>query len=128
MPLTSRAVNVIRKCSVLFALFTLTLLVGGCRSRQGGVAKPAGVPADAFRVGGADGGVYVELKKVASDPADSYQGTIFEERTGIVWYRGKLKLLPNGNATIDVKDADLFSGWDGDALLLKDGRKLVAQK
>lgn len=105
------------------------VLLAGCQEPQPSVAaKPKGVPEDAFQVGGTDGGVYVELSKIATDPPDCYRGSIFEERSGTLWFRGTLKLRPSATAPVDVHNAALFSGWDGDALLLKDGRKLVAQR
>jgi hypothetical protein len=105
------------------------MLVVGCRqSRQGALDRPEGVPAQAFRIGGAEGGVYVALSKAATDPAAFYRGSVFEEHSGALWYKGPLKLVPADSPPIDIKDASLFSGWDGDALLLKDGRKLVAQR
>ena len=125
---TVRATNMRRNLITAIALLGVVLLVGCQQSQQNVAEKPTGVPGDAFQVGGADGGVYVELSKVASDPPDCYRGSIFEERSGTLWFRGTLKLRPATTPPIDIHNAALFSGWDGDALLLKDGRKLVAQR
>ncbi len=100
-------------------LVGVLLVVGGCR-RAAEPERPSGVPAQAFWLGGADGGVFVLLQASASGRAD-YKARIFYPH-GEVWYEGLLHL--DRGPAVNVADQHLFSGWDGTALLLSDGRRL----
>lgn len=89
--------------------------------------KPAGVPAEAFWVGGPDGGVFVRLERTKGRPG-TYAAKIFHPY-GEVWYAGPLVAAPpDASADIDPSQHDQFAGWDGERLLLGDGRWLDSVK
>lgn len=87
-------------------------------------AKPMNVPVSAFWIGGDDGGVFVILEKVKASPKEVYFSEIYNDQTGEILYKGQLVLYPPGQLQIEYKNPHLFSGWDGEALHLKDGRLL----
>lgn len=45
-------------------------------------------------------------------------------QNGSLWYEGRLTLTPDSGPPVDLRDRDQLVGWDGEALLLKDGRAL----
>ena len=87
--------------------------------------RPAGVPAQAFWVGGPDGGVFVLLER-ANDRKGTFAGKIFHP-DGELWYAGPLVPAPR-DAGIDPTQHDQFAGWDGERLLMADGRWLESVK
>ena len=90
--------------------------------------KPSIVPETAFFVGGLDGGVYVELKKLSSDPINIYQANIYYDyEICELQYSGKLK-INNIEKDFNYSDVNVYSGWDGDTLYLQDGRFLKIVK
>ena len=84
--------------------------------------RPRAVPKTALWLGGPDGGAFVLVKRAAKAPA-TFDAQIFHEN-GEVWYRGPMDLDPPGGNAPDVADRAVFSGWDGDRLILTDGRLL----
>ena len=84
--------------------------------------RPESVAADAAWVGGPDGGVWVSLRVDAGQGV--YQAKIQHE-TGTVEYEGRLRLEPAGEWSVDLS---LIDAWDGDALLLSDGRVLQTEE
>ncbi|HYP74352.1 MAG TPA: hypothetical protein VER12_00265 [Polyangiaceae bacterium] len=87
--------------------------------------RPAGVPAGAFWVGGPDGGVFVFLEP-SSDRKGSLVGKIYHP-DGELWYAGPLVPKPAG-ASVDPSQHDQFAGWDGERLLMTEGRWLESAK
>lgn len=87
--------------------------------------RPAGVPATAVWVGGADGGVFVAVRERGEGPPGIYDAEIYWEG-GELWYRGRLKLEPPGGRPVETDDASALSAWDGEALHLADGRAMKA--
>jgi hypothetical protein len=116
-------------CSVLFVVIAGSAFLAGCDKRQSDQPpRPVGVPENAFWVGGADGGVFIILEKQSGDASGVYQGTIYHDSSGRIWYRGRLIVEPKGNAIVDITNPKLFDGWDGRYLHLIDGRRMEASK
>jgi len=86
--------------------------------------KPDNIPEKALWVGGADGGVYVLVKKDESDNKALYDAKIYYSE-GSVSYAGKLVINTPNNPLYDYQDISSYSGWDGDTLYLRDGRLLT---
>ena len=81
-------------------------------------------PGGSWWVGGVDGGVYVFIED-DDNPADNiYQGSIYFDSDKTLWYRGKFQY--SENTAIDVNNRDIYSGWDGARLYLKDNSYLTA--
>jgi hypothetical protein len=88
--------------------------------------RPESVPSDAMWIGGIDGGAWVLLKKNESDPAYIYYGEIYGDQAGDRWYIGKLEVVPHTQPVVPLHNPEVLGVWDGDNLLLKDGRKMRA--
>jgi hypothetical protein len=108
---------------VIGLLLVLGLQLAGCREKQGSPARPARVPREAFWLAGPDGGVFVAVQKRPQDPPPLYQVRIFYPY-GEPWYEGPLTVEPTERADVDLSDPRIFVGWDGERLLLSDGRAL----
>ena len=79
-------------------------------------------PNDSFWLGGADGGVFIDIKD-DDDPNDQiYVGTIYNDGDQTIWYQGPFKLVSTSAFAVDNRD--LYSFWDGEKLYLKDGSYL----
>ena len=107
------------------AFLPVVLLLAACTVEPAEPERPAAVPAEAAWVGGADGGVFVELETGGS--GDRFTGTIYYETTGEVWYRGAFRLDPAGSGAVPLDDPTQWNAWDGESLYLMDGRRLVAE-
>ena len=83
--------------------------------------RPAAVPIAALWIGGADGGVFVEI----SQDESSYSGTIYTDSTGEIWYRGNFTY--SGNSQFDVNSTASYTGWDGEKLYLANGEYLQVE-
>lgn len=88
--------------------------------------RPESVPTDAMWIGGVDGGAWVLLKKNAGDPEYIYRVEIYGDQAGDKWYIGKLEVVPNSQPDVPLDNPDAFGVWDGDNLLLEDGRTMRA--
>lgn len=84
--------------------------------------RPEQVPTAALWVGGADGGVYVDISR----DAGNYSGTVYTDSTGDIWYSGSFTY--SGTAEFDVKAAESYTGWDGEMLYLANGEQLQAEQ
>lgn len=84
--------------------------------------RPEPVPVTALWVGGADGGVYVDI----NHDAGNYSGTVYTDSSGDIWYRGSFTY--SGTAEFDVKAATSYTGWDGEMLYLANGEHLQAEQ
>ena len=106
--------------------FLITLFfVSSCELKYDTVPpppKPKSVPESAFWVGGHNGGVFVSIFKEKNSKL--YFGTIYFDTNGEIWYQGKFQYT--GNASFNVVDKSLYTGWDGDFLFLSNGKKLIA--
>lgn len=112
------------KPALLF--FSFLLLFAACSSQSSTPARPDSVPKDAMWVGGIDGGAWVLLKNKQSNPEYIYYAEIYGDQAGDRWYIGKLEVEPHSSATVPLDNPDAFGVWDGDNLLLKDGRVMRA--
>lgn len=111
------------KITILFMPFIFSLLLGCNENDVTEQSKPQNVPQSALWVGGIDGGVYIDITKVKTDPSDIFDATVYYH-FGDIDYKGKL-LLNSTNKAFDYKDVSSYSAWDGDTLYLQDGRKLT---
>ena len=84
--------------------------------------RPEPVTVSALWVGGADGGVYVEIGRNDKN----YSGTVYTDSTGDAWYNGFFTY--RGTAEFDVKSAASYTGWDGEMLYLANGEYLKAEQ
>ncbi|MEO3863992.1 hypothetical protein [Rheinheimera fenheensis] len=84
--------------------------------------RPEPVPVSALWIGGADGGVYVDINR----DDKNYSGTVYTDSTGDVWYSGSF--IYSGTAEFDVKSAESYTGWDGEMLYLANGEYLKAEQ
>lgn len=116
-------------CLLASALLGFSLLIAGCDSSEPRAVeappRPAGVPENAKWVGGIDGGVFAVVEKREGVKPDLYYYGEIYFSSGELWYKGALALEPS-TSSFDPARSNLFSGWDGDALLLTDGRVLRA--
>ncbi len=105
----------------LLLLCVLTLAAAACtRTSSSEPERPAGVPADAFWVGGSDGGAFVQLRR----DGVGYSGAVYH-LDGERWFTGPFRLEPVGATPVDPADHAAVTGWDGTQLLLTEGRALV---
>jgi len=81
-------------------------------------------PNGSWWVGGIDGGVYVFIEDDANTQDNNYQGVIYYEFDKTVWYQGKFEY--NGKLPLDYKNRNIYDGWDGENLFLKDKSILKA--
>jgi hypothetical protein len=112
---------------IWLVLVVLATLVWGCTQNGSEPARPAGLPSDAFWLGGPEGGVFVSLKRHEERGSTSYSGAVYHP-DGSVWYKGSFVLEPASGKPVDPSDRQQFAGWDGTQLLLEDGRALVAKQ
>ncbi|MEP7364907.1 MAG: hypothetical protein ABI972_16770 [Acidobacteriota bacterium] len=108
----------------LAALFLGAILQLGCTTTPVTPARPANVPERAMWIGGSDGGVWVELHATAGQ-ASTVDAKVYADVSGEPLFQGKLAAEPPGAVLPPLHDASSFGGWDGTALLLKDGRRLA---
>lgn len=109
------------------ALLLVLSSVGACVvAEDAGSERPEGVPASAEWVGGADGGVWVDLQ--ATSERGEFDAAILADVTGASLYQGTLALT-DPQADDDVASLrQKLNAWDGSQLLLTDGRSLSARK
>lgn len=106
------------KLLILLAFFAGLL---SCEPYQ--ATNPNG-PNGSWWVGGSDGGVYVFIEDDTNSTDDIYQGVIYYEHDHSIWYKGKFKY--NLKSPLDFKNKQIYSGWDGEKLFLKDNSYLQA--
>lgn len=113
-------------------LFFIVLLINcGCSEQPNNQSfvdeqRPDNVPQEAFRVGGIDGGVYVVIKHAEEEASGVFSIEIYYEDSGDLWYQGRASLQANTGSVLDIADQQIFEGWDGENLYLRDGRYLKA--
>jgi hypothetical protein len=111
-------------CAHVLAVSVIAATIIGCYPVAEEPVRPNGVPAEAFWVGGADGGVFIRLEPPVAEPS-TYSGAIYAEN-GLVEYEGRFTLEPASSEPFDIQDRQGVAGWDGTRVVLKDGRALVA--
>ena len=84
--------------------------------------KPDTVSEEAIWVGGADGGVFVELSETDNDGI--YTGSIRYGHNGGLWYQGKFMYTGDDPFALDERSS--FKSWDGTTLYLSNQEQLVA--
>ena len=107
-------------------LYIVIFVLVACSAQDQTPQRPESVPSNAMWIGGIDGGAWVLLKKNESDPAYIYQAEIYGDQAGDQWYKGKLEVVPHNQPTVPLNNAEAFGVWDGDNLMLKDGRTMRA--
>jgi len=111
-----------------FIFFSLSLLliatILSCSSSEENFPRPNSIPQEAMWIGGIDGGAWVLLSKDDTQPKHIYNAEIYGDQAGDLWYSGRLQLDPKEGESFDIKNPDNFGVWDGDNLLLQDGRTL----
>ena len=108
-------------------LAVLVLLTLGVACDRGveSPPRPANVPAEAYWLGGPDGGVFVKLARTSDSKAVAAE--VYSEGTGESLYRGLLRMEPPGQPLERLDDPKIFTAWDGEKLHLADGRTLQAE-
>jgi len=101
----------------------ITLVLGLLACGPSIPKKPAGVPQQAFWAGDAKGGVFVA---VGVPDHEGWQVKLYDDHSGAVLAQG-LYVIHGGAARPAFQQED-FAGWDGTAVLLKDGGVLVPKK
>lgn len=86
-------------------------------------ARPKEVPESAIWVGGADGGGFIECKPHDKYPY-IYLCEIYNDSTGEIEASSAFAVAEPEESEVDLSNTDLISGWDGDSILLSDGRRL----
>ena len=81
-------------------------------------------PEGSWWVGGADGGVFVNITDDNNLSDNIYSGIIYYDSDQSVWYNGNFKLV--GDLVFSPEDHSLYVGWDGERLLLTESSYLQA--
>ena len=102
----------------------VALLCSSCSRAPSPPIRPANVPNDTFWVGGPEGGTFIRLQKHSDTPERVYDAWIYNDRSGGLWYSGRLVLSGPREPEPDLTQPDTFQGWDGERLHLSDGRTM----
>jgi hypothetical protein len=89
-----------------------------------GRTRPANVPASARWYGGQDGGNWIDCF-AASDSANHFACTIYDDYQGSLIYKGMFALKGAHTAVSELKD--LLAFYDGESIHLKDRRRMVPE-
>lgn len=108
------------RAATIVAVVVLATTAYACvNSGNGEPTRPRGISPEARYIGGADGGVYVNVLHVEGD---AYEISVYLD-SGLVAYEGNARLAsPNLGQIVSAADV---VGWDGEILLLMGGRSLV---
>jgi len=79
-------------------------------------------PSGSRWVGGVDGGVYVYIEDDLNSNDRIYQGVIYFDYDKTLWYEGRFEY--SKDKVLDFDNYQLYSGWDGERLYLKDNSYL----
>jgi len=105
----------------ILLIILLVLVIGACTTESN--TAPQG-PEGSWWLGGADGGVFVDIKDDNNRNDAIYYGTIYFDSDKTIWYQGPFKLV--GNINFQVDNHEQYSGWDGKRLHLQDSSYLEA--
>jgi hypothetical protein len=84
--------------------------------------RPSKVPSDAFWIGGRDGGVFISpFVPAANKIPQEYFFTIYNDQTGEIEHEGTYVINDATKDPKDVHDSSIYSGWDGEFILLTNG-------
>lgn len=98
----------------IFLLALLLLITNACTTEtQTTLQGPDG----SWWLGGADGGVFVDIREDNIKNDRKYYGTIYYDADQTVWYQGPFQLI--GNLEFNIDDHQQYIGWDGEKLHLK---------
>jgi hypothetical protein len=109
-------------------LFTAAIfsMLAACNVVTGGEpvppSRPSGVPAKAVWAGGIDGGRFFLMGPARAN--GTYPLKVYNDYTGELEFGGVVRLDEPSSVPIIVNDSKTFNSWDGDTLLLRDGRSL----
>ena len=106
-----------------YLMLLLCVFFSGCEPY---VPPDPNGPNGSWWVGGLDGGVYVFMEDDANPSDNIYQGSIYFDADKTLWYKGKFQY--SQNTRLDYKNREIYSGWDGERLLLKDQSYLQAME
>ena len=95
----------------------LSILIIACSYEP---AKPSNVPAEAFWIGGHDGGVFLRCKQV-SKKSKNYQCSVYNDFNGEVW-KQCIFTVENGSPDFNPDDKEIYAGYDG-SIILRDYRQ-----
>jgi len=98
----------------ILSITLLVLTIGACTTESD--TTPQG-PKGSWWLGGADGGVFVNIKDDNNPDDTIYYGTIYFDSDKTVWYQGLFKLV--GSINFKVDNYEQYSGWDGERLHLQ---------
>jgi hypothetical protein len=108
----------------------ILVVFAGCDIVTGGEpvppSRPSGVPAKAVWAGGIDGGRFLLMSP--ANPDGTYPLKVYNDYTGELEFGGVVRLDEPSSAPVLVNDSKTFNSWDGDTLLLRDGRSLSPVK
>jgi len=97
----------------------LLLAIGACSTEQYTAAQGL---EGSWWLGGADGGVFVDIKDNNNRDDTIYYGTIYFDSDKTIWYQGPFKLV--GDIKFQVDNHEQYSGWDGERLHLQNSSYL----
>ncbi len=101
--------------------FLLISVASACTSEP--ISVPKG-PEGSWWLGGDDGGVFIDIQDDNTPGDRNFVGTIYFDADNTIWYQGPLRLV--GNIEFFVNDRNLYLGWDGERLHLKESSYLEA--
>lgn len=87
--------------------------------------RPDSTPETAFWIGGADGGVYIDINTYDISKK-KYYVKIYFDSTGELWFEGVL--VYSGKENLNITDKNIYSFWDGDTLYLVNNETLITEK
>ena len=105
--------------NLLISIFIV--IVSACTAEK--YSAPQG-PDGSWWLGGADGGVFVEIKDDNNVHDNIYTGIIYFDADQTIWYEGPFKLV--GNLNFSVDNHDKYLAWDGERLYLEESSYLEA--
>jgi hypothetical protein len=109
--------------SVLIALAVTGML--GCRARSNPPPRPSTVPAAALWIGGEEGGVFALVEELTAAGRSDFHVRVWTETEGELLFDGTMSVVPPGGQPLRLSDPQQYDAWDGEALLLADGRRLI---
>lgn len=110
--------------SYIYLASALAVMCVSCGIETADETPPAG-PDGSWWTGGADGGVFVDVREDENPNDNIYYGTIYYEHDNSIWYQGQLQ-LEGAVESFNPRDKSAYEGWDGNTLYLVNGQHLEA--